>query len=133
MKEQRTSNIRVYFVDDQALIRESLHTLLELEPEVELVGAASSAEQALMQLDYVGVDMVLMDVGLPGMDGVEATRLLKKRHPELAVVVLTAHEDQFMGAAVEASAAAYIANSCTGKELVRTMQDALNFRRQSTD
>ena len=68
-----------------------------------------------------------MDVGLPGIDGVEATRLLKQRYPEVAVVMLTAHEDEFMGAAMEAGAEGYIPKSCTSTELVRTMGDALNL------
>ena len=128
MDQHTTSKMRVYLVEDQALVRESMHTLFELVPEVALVGAVISAEQALMQLEVITVDVVLMDVGLPGIDGIEATRLLKQRHPEVAVVMLTAHEDEFMGAAMEAGAEGYIPKSCTSAELVRTMRDALDLK-----
>ena len=116
--------IRVYHVEDQVLLRESLHVLLELESDVELVGAAGDAESALAELDSVEADVVLMDIRLPGMDGVEATRLLKQKHPGLPVIILISYKDEFLGPAFEAGASGYILKSCTRSQLVKAMRDA---------
>ena len=125
MDSQPTEKIiRVYHVEDQVLLRESLHVLLELESDVELVGAAGDAESALAELDSVEADVVLMDIRLPGMDGVEATRLLKQKHPGLPVIILTSYKDEFLGPAFEAGASGYILKSCTRSQLVKAMRDA---------
>ena len=70
------SEIKVYIVEDQALIRESLKAMLDLEQDIEVSGEAASAEQALQELKTLDVDLVLMDIGLPGMDGIAAASAL---------------------------------------------------------
>jgi DNA-binding NarL/FixJ family response regulator len=86
------SDIKVYIVEDQALIRESLRAMLDLEQDIEVSGEAASAEQALQELKTLDVDLVLMDIGLPGMDGIAAA--LKERRPYLPVVMLTSYQDE---------------------------------------
>ncbi len=121
VQDKATSRIRVYLVEDQALLRESLRAMLELEAEVEVVGETEDAEQALRELESLAVDLVLMDIRLPSMDGIEATRLLKERRGAPKVMILTSYDDEYLGASLEAGAAGYILKSCTRRQLVRAM------------
>ena len=86
--------VRIYIVEDHMMITEMLRTTLEVERDIQVVGASPDAEQALTDLKSLVVDVVLMDIGLPGMSGVEATRLLKERHPDLPIVILTSFQDE---------------------------------------
>ncbi len=118
------SKMRVYLVEDQELIRKSLRAMLELEPEIEVVGEAPEANQALQEIEAPGVDIVLMDIGLPGMDGIKATRLLKEKCPNISVVMLTSYQDEYLGAAIEAGATGYILKSCTRQQLIHAIEAA---------
>ncbi len=124
MHNKGTYKIRVYIVEDQALIRASLRAMLELEPEIEVVGEAPEANQALQEIEAPGVDIVLMDIGLPGMDGIQATRLLKQKHQGLPVVMLTSYQDEYVAEALEAGASGYILKSSTRQQLVQAVKSA---------
>ena len=117
--------IRVYIVEDQEMIREMLRTLLEMEGEIEVVGAAPDAEQALVDLESIDADLVLMDVKLPGMSGVEATRRLKETRPGLPVVMLSSFEDDYVEQSIAAGAIGYVLKNSTGSELKRSIDSAL--------
>ncbi len=122
VQDQATSRIRVYLVEDQALLRESLRAMLELEAEIDVVGETDDAEQALRELETLAVDLVLMDIRLPRMDGIEATRLLMQRHGAPKVIILTSYHDEYLEASLEAGAAGYILKSCTRQQLVQAVQ-----------
>ncbi len=124
--EVRTSTrcIRVYLVEDEALLRETLVATLELEDDIEVVGQAADAEQALRALETTDVDVVLMDVRLPGANGIEATRILKEKRKDLVVIMLTAYDDQYVGVAIDAGASGYILKSCTLEQLVESIRIA---------
>lgn len=122
MQKHASSKIRVYLVEDQTLLRETLGTMLMTDPELEVVGAAGDAEQALQELETLDVDAVLMDILLPGMGGIEATRLLKEQHSDLAVVVLTSYHGEYFEAAIEAGATGYIMKSCQPEQLVQAVR-----------
>ena len=98
--------------------------MLALEPEIEVVGSAERGEQALSDIEALQVDVVLMDVNLPGLNRIEATRLLKERHRDLVVVALTYLQDEHVAAAIEAGASGYILKTCTADELVRAVRAA---------
>ena len=85
--------IRVCLVDDQRLMRDGLRTLLELEEDLEVVGEADEGQAALQLYEAVQPDVVLMDVRMPGMDGVEATRRMLARWPDARVIILTTFDD----------------------------------------
>ncbi len=121
---QTSSPIRVYHVEDQPTLREVLKSLMELEQDVQLVGSAGDAEVALHELRDLDVDVVLMDIRLPGMDGIEATRFLHESRPDVAIVMLTSYEDEFLGPALEAGAIGYVIKSCTRKQLMQAIRDA---------
>jgi two-component system response regulator NreC len=81
-------------VDDHEIVRAGLRMLFSAEPEVEIIGEASSGEEAVTAVQSLQPEVVLMDVAMPGIGGIEATRRIKAAHPQVAVLALTMHEDQ---------------------------------------
>lgn len=82
---------RVYLVEDHGFTRDGLRVAINREPGLQVIGEARSGEEALEQLASAGPDVVVMDIGLPGMDGIEATQRVKAADPDVRVVMLTAH------------------------------------------
>lgn len=97
--------VRVYLVEDHSFTRDGLRAALRSQPDLEVVGEAANAEEALEEIPRLRPDVVVMDLGLPGMDGVEATRRLKALLPEARVVVLTVHHQEGVVRAALASGA----------------------------
>jgi DNA-binding NarL/FixJ family response regulator len=86
--------IRLLIVDDHAVVRQGLTQLFETVPGVEVIGVAADGEQAVTQVQTLGPDVVLMDIGMPRLDGIEATRRMAATHPGLPILILTGHADQ---------------------------------------
>ena len=124
MRLRGTSGIRVYLVDDEVLIRESLQVVLDLEPDIEVVGQASDGETVLNDPAARSADVVLMEVRLPGIDGIEATRRLKETVPGIAVVMLSSYDNEHVGAALDAGASGYILKSYERRRLVQAVRAA---------
>ena len=118
------NKVRVFLVDDHPLIRVAMRRLLEEDEDFFVVGDAGNAEEALECLDTLPADMVVMDIQLPGMDGVEATRQLKLRHPELKVVIMSAFGEEYLVPSIEAGADGYMMKGLTADELVRGLLQA---------
>lgn len=87
------NKIRVLLVDDQSLVRTGIQTLLNRKPDIEVVGQAGDGAEALHLVSVLDPDVVLMDIRMPGMDGIEATRQLTARGPRPAVIILTTFDD----------------------------------------
>ncbi len=101
--------IRVIVADDQQIVREGLVALLGLTEGVEVVGEAGDGGQVLALLQTVRADIVLMDLRMPGVDGVEATRRVAREHPDVSVIVLTTYaDDESIGNALRAGARSYL-------------------------
>ena len=110
--------IRVCLVDDQRLMRDGLRTLLELEHDLEVVGEAEEGEAALQLYQAARPDVVLMDVRMPGMDGVEATRQILLRWPDARVIILTTFDDDaYIFDGLRAGALGYLLKDVSGQEL----------------
>lgn len=117
---------RVIVVDDQALVREGLVTMLELMPGIEVVGTAGDGEEALALVRGARPDVALMDLRMPRMDGVEATRRIRAEHPATRVIVLTTYaDDRSILAAVEAGARGYLTKHSGGRELRRAIETVM--------
>jgi len=115
--------IRVLLVDDQKLMREGLRVLLEMEPDLEVVGEAGDGEAALAAYAQHRPDVVLMDVRMPGMDGVEATRRLRERWPEARVIILTTFDDdEYVFEGLRAGALGYLLKDVSGHELAEAVR-----------
>ena len=115
--------IRLLIVDDQRLMREGLRTLLELEHGFEIVGEAADGQAALDAYAELKPDVVLMDIRMPGMDGVEATRRLCVSWPETRVIILTTFDDDanvFEG--LRAGAVGYLLKDLSGQELANAVR-----------
>ena len=103
------SNIRVAIVDDQTLIREGLASLLALAPDLTVVGKAADGREALALVAEQSPDVVLMDVRMPGMNGVAATRQIRARYPHTRVIVLTTFDhDEYVFESLRAGASGYL-------------------------
>lgn len=110
--------IRVLLVDDQRLLREGLRTLLELEADLRVVGEAEDGEAALTAYETLTPDIVLMDVRMPGMDGVAARRALRARRPDARVLILTTFdEDRLVFEGLRAGARGYLLKAASGAEI----------------
>jgi DNA-binding NarL/FixJ family response regulator len=110
--------IRVLTADDQRVVREGLAMLLGLLPDVEVVGTAANGEEALALADELRPDVILMDLRMPRVDGVAATRRLRDSHPEIKVVVLTTYaDDRSVIDALRAGALGYLTKDAGADEI----------------
>jgi DNA-binding NarL/FixJ family response regulator len=115
--------IRILLVDDQRLMREGLRILLELEPDLEIVGEADNGQAALNAYEELRPDVVLMDVRMPGMDGVEATWRLRQRWPQARIVILTTFDDdEYVFEALRAGALGYLLKDVSGQDLAQAVR-----------
>lgn len=123
MNQTKPNQIRVLLVDDQSLFREGLGTLLSVQPAITVVGEAANGEEGIQQALSLRPDVILMDLRMPVMDGVAATRRLRALLPEARVIVLTTFDDDdsvFDG--LRAGAAGYLLKDVTSARLVEAIQ-----------
>ena len=117
--------IRILLVDDQPLFRESLHAYLDLQPGYQVVGEAAGGEQALRLVESLQPQVVLMDVRMPGMDGVEATRRLHAAQPDCRVIMLTTFDDdEYVFEALRGGAVGYLLKDSQPDKLFEAIQAA---------
>jgi two-component system response regulator NreC len=125
MKE--AEKIRVIIADDHAIMREGLCSLLESEPDIEISAEAVDGQDALEKAQALLPDVVVMDIDMPRMTGLEATRAIKKEHPEIGILVLTAHEDdEYIFNLLKAGATGYLLKRSSGYNLgsaIRTIKN----------
>lgn len=118
-----TSPIKVMLVDDQDLFREALATLMSIDERVEITGSVSSGEKALDLLARKPCDVVLMDIRMPGMDGIEATRRILKMSDRIQVIALTTFDDDdAVVSALQAGALGYLLKDASKEELFSAIQ-----------
>ena len=118
---------RLLLVDDHAVVRSGLKMLFENERDMEIVGEADTASGALTEARIVKPDVILMDIGLPDMSGIDATREIKKHLPEAAIVALTIHEDEeYFFKMLEAGASGYVPKRAAPEELLTAIRAAAN-------
>jgi two-component system response regulator NreC len=117
--------IRLLLVDDHAVIRSGLRMLLETEKDVEIIGEAGTAHEALEAVRTLKPSVVLMDIGLPDMSGIEATRVIRRDAPQTAVVALTIHEDEeYFFKMLDAGALGYVPKRAAPEELLTAIRAA---------
>ena len=117
-----TAPISVLIVDDHAIARLGLRAMLESDPQVQVVGEASSGAEALERTEQLQPSVVLMDIKMPNMDGLETTRQLKNQYPATSVIILTNHDDEAMVVeAVRVGAGGYLLKDASRDLLVNTI------------
>jgi len=118
-----TKEIRLVLADDHAVVRSGTRELLEQEPDLKIVGEASNGEEAVRLAQELHPDVLVMDVRMPKMSGVEATRRIKSERPDIRVLVLTAHDDdEYVFALLQAGANGYLLKTAEIDELVRAIR-----------
>ena len=123
MAEQQDDKIRLLIVDDIAETRENIRKLLQFEPDIVVVGSASSGEEAIKQSIELQPDVVLMDITMPDMDGITATELIIKEVPFAQIVILSIQNDaDYMRRAMRAGAREFLAKPPSGDELISTIR-----------
>lgn len=116
-------SIRILLADDHGVMRAGLAALLKTEPQVEVIGEASDGEEALRLASETQPDILLLDIGMPGMDGIEVTLQLKKRTPQVKVLILSVYEDESMlREAIKAGASGYIIKRAVEDELTSAIR-----------
>lgn len=117
--------IRILLVDDHRLVRAGLMSVLATAPDIEVVGEAADGAQALELVSTTSPDVVLMDLSMPTMDGVAATRALRADHPSTRVVILSSFSDQTrVRDAIAAGATGYVLKDCTSEDLLSAVRSA---------
>jgi DNA-binding NarL/FixJ family response regulator len=123
MGSEATKPIRVLIADDHALMREGTRQILEDERGLEVVGEAQDGEEAVALASRLHPDVVLMDIAMPRLNGIEATRQIKEARPAAGVLVLTAYDDdQYVYALLDAGAAGYLLKNVRGVELAHAVR-----------
>lgn len=117
------SRLRILIVDDHPIFRTGIRSMLEGEPDIEVVGEAAQGEEAIEKAIRLNPGLVLMDIAMPGMDGIEATRRIKKELPDTSVLVLTMHDDEeFFFPILRAGASGYILKETEPYELLQAIR-----------
>ena len=121
------SRTRILIADDHALVREGIIAMLKLYDDVEVVGEASDGKEAIDKAEKLRPDLVLMDIAMPGLGGLEATLALKKSQPELKVLVLSQYDDrEYVSRFLKAGVSGYILKRALGNDLIAAIRAIMN-------
>lgn len=115
--------ISTYIVDDHAVVIDGLRSLLDAEPDIEVVGHASDGRTALREIGVLKPDAVIMDIAMPELNGIEAARLIHGKHPEIRIVMLSMHSStEHVFRALQAGARAYVLKASAGSEVIDALR-----------
>ncbi len=118
-----SDKIRVLIVDDHVIVREGLRSLLEAQPDIKVAGEATDGEEAVSKTREIQPDIVLMDITMPGMSGLEATRQIRRQSPDAKILALTMHEgDEYFFKILEAGASGYFIKGGSSSELISALR-----------
>ncbi|MDQ4076278.1 MAG: response regulator transcription factor [Chloroflexota bacterium] len=117
------TRLRVFIVDDQEIVRSGLRRLIDLEAGLEVVGEAASGEEALQKVPQAQPHIILLDIRMPGIDGIRLIPTLKETLPDAKLLVISAYVDDY-AAAISAGASGYLAKDISGEELIRAVRSA---------
>ena len=122
--------ITVFLADDHAMVRDGLQLLLETSGDIEVVGQAGSGRAAVLQVNQIKPDVVLMDIAMPELNGIEATRQLIGDQPETKVIILSMHAtSEHIYQALQAGASGYLLKEAVGQEVVKAVHEVFNGQR----
>lgn len=127
-------SIRILITDDHQLFREGIVNLLSASPEIEIVAQAENGLEAIEKAKKLKPDIVIMDLGMPGMNGVEATQILQKELPQIKVLALSMHSDkQYIKEVLEAGAYGYLFKNCTYDQLIEAVNTVSHGKKYLSD
>jgi DNA-binding NarL/FixJ family response regulator len=118
--------VKVLLADDHRMVREGLRTLLEQSGQVQVVGEAQDGVQAVAMAEQLKPDVVVMDIAMPHLNGIEATRAIRQQNPAMKIVILTMYEtEEYVSAVLKAGATCYVTKEAAGEELLQAIQSAV--------
>ncbi len=118
---------KILLVDDHVVVRQGLKALFADEPDIEVVGEADNGREALDRLAELKVDVVLMDISMPGLNGIEATRQIQQRYPHIKVVVLSMHaNEEYVFQVLQAGASGYVLKQSDSLEVATAIRAAMS-------
>ncbi len=119
--------IRVFLADDHLILREGIVTLLKRVKDIEVVGEASDGREAVTKVEQLVPDVVLMDITMPGVNGLEAAQQIKRKQPQVKVLILTMHDtSQYLAGMLNAGASGYVVKTTTSEELISAIRAVHN-------
>lgn len=117
--------IKVLIVDDQMLVRDGISTLLDIKPDIEVVGVAEDGADAIVKVEELSPDVILMDIRMPVMDGIEATEKILSMHPEMKIIMLTTFDDQdYIIRSLKIGSCGYLLKDIPTSELAQAVRQA---------
>lgn len=120
---KKTNSIKVVIIDDHPLVREGLRKILELEEDIEVIDEAGDGQGAINLARKLKPDVILMDINMPGTNGVEATKIIKRDLPQIGIIALTIHEDEeYVLELVKAGVSGYVLKDIAPAKLVETIR-----------
>jgi DNA-binding NarL/FixJ family response regulator len=125
---------KVLIADDHQLFREGLVNLISSAPDIEVIAEAKDGKEATEKSQKLKPDVVLIDIGMPVMNGIEATRIIKKDNPKIKVIAVSMHSDrQFVKGVLEAGADGYLLKNCTYRQLINAVQSVITGKKYLSD
>jgi two-component system response regulator NreC len=123
-------SIKIMVVDEHKILREGLSTLIAKQPEMEIIGEATDGREALQLLEKNTPDLILMDVTMPNLNGIEATRKIKAKKPGIEIIALSLHSDRrYVLGMIDAGASGYLLKECAFEELVRAINTVMSNKK----
>lgn len=117
------NKIRVFLADDHLILREGIRSLLGKVSDIEVVGEAGEGGETVAKVEQLVPDVVLMDITMPGMSGLEATKQIKRKYPQVKVLILTIHEtSQYLSQMLQAGASGYVVKTTAASELISAIR-----------
>src|SRR5574341_1138909 len=121
------SKAKVMLVEDHVVVRQGIKALFADEPDVEIVGEADDGREALQRVSELQPDVVLMDISMPGLNGIEATRQIRQNHPDVKVVVLSMHSnEEYVFQVLRAGASGYVLKQSDSLEILAAIRAAMS-------
>lgn len=117
------NKIKILLAEDHVIVREGTRELIQHEEDMEIIAEAGNGEEAIEQAAMTNPDVIIMDIAMPKLNGIEATKQIKARFPSIAILILTAYDnDQYISALLEAGAAGYLLKNVRGVELIEAIR-----------
>jgi len=121
------ANIQIVIVDDHEIVRDGIKVLLEDEPGMDIIAEAETGKEAVRMCEKIQADLIIMDIAMPEMDGIEATRIIKEKYSDIKILALTMlSEDQHIRKMIKAGASGYILKSSGKQELIKAIKTIID-------